>query len=80
MENARKKLPSVDLKDVTNFGDLCNALLRCVLSYTYKSTEVHLILENYKVISPKSSVQSHQSKVISPKSPERLRLTTSAKF
>ena len=50
-----RKLSSDELKDVTIFGDLCHAFLRCVSSYTHKSTEVHLILENYKVISPKSS-------------------------
>ena len=50
-----RKLPSVELKDVTTFEDLCHALLRCVSSYTHKSTKVHRILENYKVISPKSS-------------------------
>ena len=52
-----RKLSSVELKDVTTFRDLCHALiLRCVLSlYTHKSTKVHLILENYKIISPKSS-------------------------
>ena len=50
-----RKLSSVELKDVTTFGDLCHALLRCLSSYTYESTEVHLILKNYKVMSPKSS-------------------------
>ena len=50
-----RKLSSVELKDATTFGDLCHALLRCVSSYTHKSTEVHLILKNYKVMSPKSS-------------------------
>ena len=35
---------SVELKDVTTFGDLCYALLRCVSFHTHKSTEVHLIL------------------------------------
>ena len=50
-----RKLSSVELKDVTTFGDICHVLLRCVSSYTYKSTEVHLILKNYKVMSPKSS-------------------------
>ena len=50
----RKLLP-VELKDVTTFGDLCHALIRCVSSYIYKSTEVHLILKNYKVMNPKSS-------------------------
>ena len=50
-----RKLSSVELKDVKTFGDLCHALLRCVSTYTYKSTEVHLILKNYKFMSPKSS-------------------------
>ena len=50
-----RKLSSVELKDVTTFGDLCHALLCCVSSYTHKSTVVHIILENYKVISPKIS-------------------------
>ena len=52
-----RKLSSVELKDVTTFGDLCHALLRCISSYTHKSTELHLILEYYKVISPKASEQ-----------------------
>ena len=48
-----RKLSSVELKDVTTFGDLCHALLHCVSSYTGKRTVVHLILKNYTVISPK---------------------------
>ena len=50
-----RKLSSVELKDISTFGELCQALLRCVMSYSHKSKEVHLILENYKELSPKSS-------------------------
>lgn len=48
-----RRLTSVDTS--STFGSLCQYLLNMMLSYGSESKEVHVILENYKELSPKGA-------------------------
>ena len=49
-----RRVASVDLKKIKEFGGFGNLILTLCLKYGYDFDEIHLILENYKDGSPKS--------------------------
>ena len=50
-----RKLTAVELTNVNTFGDLCKTFLRNISSYGSTSSEIHVVMENYKPISIKSA-------------------------
>ena len=61
-----RKLSAVELSGVTTFGSLCGSLLKTVQSYASKSCEIHLVLENYKDKSPKSTERPRRATELGP--------------
>ena len=49
-----RRIASVDLKNIKEFGGFGNLILTLSLKYGCNYDEIHLILENYKDCSPKS--------------------------
>ena len=55
-----RRLTAVELTNVVTFGDLCKTFLRNILSYGKMSSEIHVILENYKTISIKFATRKRR--------------------
>ena len=59
-----RRISSVDLKAIKTFGEFCNLLLKVCSRYGFHHNEVHLIMENYKSDSPKSSERKRRAEKI----------------
>ena len=56
-----RTITSVELKLINTFGMLCDLLIKILPLYGKSSNEIHVIFENYKDLSPKSSERSRRS-------------------